>query len=96
MVICTTHGPAPVCLYSRDLLEVQSDGGLPDIIRVEVEGGTFEFLVSPAVAEAHSITTNLIPLDVAACKIISGLQNMCMGCFAERRKALESQQKDEG
>lgn len=94
LVECPIHGSAGVCIFSRDLLEAQDDGSLPEILTIEVkdsphEEAFFRFNLSPKEAAKYKIMSSTIPFDIASCEIMEELESMCGFCFDERRRTGE-------
>ncbi len=95
MMNCPVHGFAPRCITSPDLLDLRSDGTLPEVIVVEVgeyvtEMNFFRFNVSPEIAATLPIVNGCIPFDVDACETMDRFPDMCGFCFRERRQALKA------
>jgi hypothetical protein len=98
LTICTIHGPAGVCFYSEDLLNLQPDGALPDVITVELKDrdddvAFFRVNLSPREANKLPIENNSLPFDENSLAMLRRFSQMCGFCFVEKRRALEAQQK---
>ncbi|VTS06058.1 unnamed protein product [Tuwongella immobilis] len=90
MIRCPKHGSAGVCLFSRDLLNMQADGAFPEILTIEVKDSPhkeafFRFNLSPREATRYNISGASVPFDIASCEIMEQLESMCQFCFDEQR-----------
>ena len=96
-VRCPIHGLSGVCIYSPSLLTLRDDGTLPDIVSVEIKDrpdqiAFFAINITAEEAKSYPIVNGYLPFDYDTYEIMERLPEMCGCCFAEQRKALESQQ----